>query len=145
MDRIPLLVIHPGRDHDPITCSLEEVSLKEAEGKYEGISYAWGNSNGFTDIDCDGHKIRDQKNLHDALQTCRYVSEPRTVVWADAGCINQRGDDEKGHTVRRMAEIFQKASRVLCWLGTDADGSVMDGELLQTPDQPPHWETLQIR
>lgn len=122
MDHIRLLIIHPGRDHDPITCSLKEVPLKEAEGKYEGISYAWGRDNDFTDIDCDGRKIRIQKNLHDALQTFRYPSEPRTVVWADAVCINQKDDVEKGHIVRKMAEIFQKASRVLCWLGTDAHG-----------------------
>lgn len=121
MDHIRLLDIQPGKYDDPIICSLKEVPIKDAEGKFEGISYVWGSDHNYRDIDCDGHKVRIQKSLHDALQAFRYTSEPRTVVWADAVCINQKDDVEKGHTVRRMGEIFQKASRVLCWLGTDAN------------------------
>lgn len=118
MDHIRILIIQPGLHNDPIRCNLQEIPLDGAECQYEGISYAWGDKNDFCDIICDGKKLTIRANLGDALRTFRYVSSPRTV-WADAVCINQKDHTEKGYQVRRMGEIYQKASRVLCWLGRD--------------------------
>lgn len=128
-DHIRLLMLHPGKRDDPVTCSLKEVPIREAEGRYEGISYVWGTSRDSIDIDVDGRQLRIHKNLHDAFLVLRYPSEPRVVAWADAVCIGQADHNEKGDQVKKMAEIFQKATRVLCWPGHDNDvaaGSCFD-------------------
>lgn len=121
MDHIRILIIQPGSHDDPIRCNLKEIPLDEAECQYEGISYAWGNKTDFCDIICDGKKLTIRANLGDALRAFRRAADPR-AVWADAICINQKDHTEKGYQVRRMGEIYQKASRVLCWLGRDYQG-----------------------
>jgi hypothetical protein len=121
MDHIRLLVLQPGSNDEPITCSLKTIPLDEAEGQYEAISYVWGKRDDFTYVDCDGKKFPVKTNLHDALQTFRHTTEKRSL-WADAICINQKDHTEKGYQVRRMGEIYRKASRVLCWLGKDTQG-----------------------
>jgi hypothetical protein len=40
-------------------------------------------------------------------------------LWADALCINQADDQEKGHQVKRMGEVYANAKCVLVWLGCD--------------------------
>lgn len=48
---------------------------------------------------------------------------PRTLtLWADATCINQQDDAEKGHQVKIMGAIFANAARVLVWLGKEPLG-----------------------
>jgi hypothetical protein len=36
----------------------------------------------------------------------------------DAICIDQQNNEEKGYQVRNMLLIYQKATRVIAWLGT---------------------------
>ena len=55
-------------------------------------------------------------NLHTALKYLRQPDVPR-VMWIDALCINQNDLDERGRQVKRMAEIFTLAERVVVWLG----------------------------
>jgi hypothetical protein len=44
-------------------------------------------------------------------------------IWVDAICINQNDEKEKSHQVGIMAEIFNRASEVLVWLGPSEVGS----------------------
>jgi hypothetical protein len=39
------------------------------------------------------------------------------MLWADAICINQQDNREKGHQVKQMAQIYKNAEEVLIWLG----------------------------
>lgn len=117
-DHIRVLSLEPGYGNDILRCRLTEVSLDEAECKYEGISYFWGGDGDVTNIECEGRKLSIQANLASALKTFRYAAGCRWL-WADSVCINQKDSTEKGYQVRRMGEIYRKSSRVLCWLGND--------------------------
>jgi hypothetical protein len=62
------------------------------------------------------------RSLHGALRRFR---PPRGTaarsLWADALCINQKDNEEKGKQVGRMGDVFANASRVLVWLGGNVD------------------------
>ena len=63
-------------------------------------------------------------SLHGALKQLRHHADHRSV-WADAICMNQADDEEKNHQVRLMRQIYQRATRVMIWLGDgDETGSV---------------------
>jgi hypothetical protein len=38
-------------------------------------------------------------------------------LWVDAICINQKDDAERNAQVKRMADIYNRASNVCVWLG----------------------------
>ncbi|KAI4201529.1 MAG: hypothetical protein LQ350_003144 [Teloschistes chrysophthalmus] len=46
------------------------------------------------------------------------------ILWADAICINQDNVEERSAQVARMAAIFKLATKVVVWLGPEADGSI---------------------
>jgi hypothetical protein len=55
---------------------------------------------------------------------CRIRQEDNfRVGWIDALCINQENTKEKSNQVALMQDIYQRAERVLTWIGGD-DGSV---------------------
>jgi len=72
-------------------------------------------------------------NLRDFLMRLRYPSEPR-YLWADAICINQSDDQERGHQVKKnMGLIYAKAKRVIAWLGSDGFDDFDDFNELADP------------
>jgi hypothetical protein len=117
-DHIRIIVLEPGSGDDPIRCILRTVPLDEAGCQYEAISYVWGSPNNVTEIECDGQMISVTVSLASALRRFRFPIDQR-IVWSDALSINQHNCDEKGFQVRRMGSIYEKARRVLCWLGPD--------------------------
>jgi hypothetical protein len=56
------------------------------------------------------------KSLATGLKCFRQPEEPR-ILWADAVCIDQSDDQDKGHQVNMMADVYDHASAVLVWLG----------------------------
>ncbi|KAL2068220.1 hypothetical protein VTL71DRAFT_16318 [Oculimacula yallundae] len=112
---IRLLEICPGQANDTVHCTLCQVELENAP-KYEAISYAWGNPASRIDVLCDGKIITVTQNLKDALLRLRLKDKSR-IVWADAICINQSDEVEKGSQVKLMNGIYAKATRVCAWLG----------------------------
>ena len=112
---IRLLELHPGPANDEIDCTLRQIELENAP-EYEAISYAWGDPAIKVDILCDGKIIRVTQNLKDALLRFKLKDRSR-IVWADAICINQDHDVEKGAQVSLMKRIYGSATRVCVWLG----------------------------
>ncbi|OCK75402.1 hypothetical protein K432DRAFT_282327, partial [Lepidopterella palustris CBS 459.81] len=55
-------------------------------------------------------------NLSNALRRIRLLDEKR-YVWSDAFFINQHNGEEKAIQVCHMLAIYQKASRVIVWVG----------------------------
>ncbi|PMD63022.1 HET-domain-containing protein, partial [Hyaloscypha bicolor E] len=108
-----------------VRCRLHTERFADAEDKYAAISYVWGDPNDRVPIICDGRIIEVTVNLADALSHIRDWTESR-FVWADAVCINQEDDTEKGHQVKRMGKVYENAEEVLVWLGSDSEGIAED-------------------
>ncbi|KAI4646467.1 uncharacterized protein J4E79_010529 [Alternaria viburni] len=115
---IRVLKLQPGETDQDIRCSLEIVGIEDSKATYEAISYVWGDAKNTVNIWCNGLRVPITASLADALRNFRRTSKPR-VLWADALCINQKDDREKGHQVERMGEVYTNAKRTLVWLDRD--------------------------
>jgi Heterokaryon incompatibility protein (HET) len=85
---------------------------------YIALSYSWGDPRDTVPLQVDGTTMMATRNLRDALIAIR--SEPQISsfsVWADAVCINQHDIKERNKEVKRMFEVYRRASRVVIWLG----------------------------
>lgn len=58
----------------------------------------------------------DDQKPRRGLETIPLADKPR-LVWADAVCINQKGNDEKSKQVLKMDIIYRQGSKTLAWLG----------------------------
>jgi hypothetical protein len=105
----------PGERDDPVSVELFCCSLDKAPS-YEAISYVWGDPTDQKEIICNKKSHLITRNLYSALQIFRLKDQPR-VLWADAVCIDQNNDMERGHQVNFMGAIFCNAEKVLAWLG----------------------------
>lgn len=45
------------------------------------------------------------------------------MLWVDQIWINQKDEEERGHQVRQMKQIYAEAARVIAWVGPAADNS----------------------
>ncbi|KAK0651010.1 ankyrin repeat-containing domain protein [Cercophora newfieldiana] len=115
-DAIRVLRLCRGYDTDPISCELAEIFLQDDGVPYEALSYTWGNTIVDVQVTLGGKKKMVKDNLYTALHCLRRADEDRWL-WVDALCINQQDPQEKNHQVQRMRRIYEKADRVLIWLG----------------------------
>jgi len=137
-DSIRVLDLEPGHEEGDIVCNLRIVSsVTNSLNIYDAISYVWGDSFKLVRILCNGREYYINTSLALALKRIRHVSE-RRVLWADAICINQDDDEEKGHQVKQMGRIFQGASTVFVSLGPDSSSRAAGCfELIKDFNQ--HW------
>lgn len=125
-----LLRLLPGNRNDTLECRLFEASLDEEEGKYEALSYVWGDDSSRVSIRVNDAPFEISKNLRGALLDLRSASEKR-VIWADAICINQENSAERDSQVASMRAIYQNASQTVVWLGPEAKKTREAFELIQ--------------
>jgi hypothetical protein len=118
---IRLLSLLPGRYNEDIRCTLKKVSLDD-NPEYEALSYVWGDEHITKFILLDQCGFSATLNLEVALRHLRWEDRPRTL-WVDAICVNQENIAERNSQVQLMRSIYEKASRVLVWLGEEADDS----------------------
>ena len=121
LNSIRLLHIQPDVRGQRLNCVLHTTRLDGHLPPYEALSYAWGSNPERPKITCNGRKMSIGRNLEQALQRLRKTTEPR-LVWVDAVCINQKDPEERRHQVRQMYSIYERADRVLIWLGPDTKG-----------------------
>ncbi|KAK0717651.1 heterokaryon incompatibility, partial [Lasiosphaeria miniovina] len=93
---------------------------------FEAISYTWGSAAQPSFIVVHGndnkrYRIPVTQNAFSVLQN-RSSTRAR-LVWIDSICINQHDAAEKTHQVSLMRHIYQRATRVVVWLG----GSTIEG------------------
>lgn len=112
---VRLIELYPGHTNEDIACTLRQTRLEDAP-KYEAISYAWGDPANKINLLCDGKIITVTPNLKDALHRFKFKDRSR-ILWADAICINQKDEVEKGLQVKMMARIYGNATTVCVWLG----------------------------
>jgi hypothetical protein len=99
----------------PPSCEIFHTSLKD-DIKYEALSYSWGDPKLKDYISLNGNVASVTVNLTRALEDIRLDHGTR-VLWVDALCINQEDTTERNHQVKQMGAIYQKAERVVVWLG----------------------------
>jgi hypothetical protein len=119
---IRLLKIAPGAFSDPISCTLTSFDLNDTLD-YEALSYIWGLDLKTKLITLNGHTVHIRANLFQALSHIRLPDQDR-LIWVDALSIRQDSIVEKNQQVLKIDQIFQRASRVLAWLGTGDDQTV---------------------
>src|SRR2546421_3961507 len=129
-DTIRVIEIQPGYDQQPITCLVKHVRLTEPP-PYEALSYSWGDPTPSFRVYCDGKHLTISKSLYIALGNLRSTTTSR-VLWADAICINQQDLAERGQQVRLMRKVYEKAARVIVWLGEEAENSNLGFCLIPT-------------
>ena len=117
---IRLLAILPARFDDPISCTLNHVSLDD-EPAYEALSYTWGAPIMDHSLACNGKILAVTQNLFEGLRRVRRRKAVR-VIWVDAICINQTDVPERNRQILLMGKIYQQASQVVVWLGVPGDG-----------------------
>ncbi|KAK7993383.1 major facilitator superfamily transporter [Apiospora arundinis] len=125
-DSIRLLDLLPCRKWDgPVQCRIRQSTFEEARDKYEALSYVWGATAGNRPITCDGGELLVTPNCHDAILHLRRRFHVRTL-WIDSICIDQRqtsdSTQERNHQVKKMGLLYQSASRVVIWLGSNPAG-----------------------
>ena len=139
-----MLQIHPGASFsEPITCSLFTWSIDSLPAPFEALSYTWGNTQERYWISIDGLAFQVAPNLLGALQQFRLKDEPR-FLWVDAICINQEDLTERGSQVQFMDLIYQRAARVLVWLGVLYNNSDLAFGLLETVKRVMNEEHSQL-
>ncbi|KAK8017792.1 hypothetical protein PG993_014118 [Apiospora rasikravindrae] len=119
-NEIRIFDLSPGKAGDPITGRLRVVSLNR-KPRFDALSYVWGAPEPQTVITLrGGHSVSIGPNLHLALSDLRRRWRP-LKLWADALCINQQDDEEKGHQVPLMSRIFREARMMRAWLNQEID------------------------
>lgn len=94
---------------------------------YEALSYTWGTKDEpeiayVIDLEHGENeectKLAIYQNLASAFRHLRYINDTR-IFWVDAICINQEDIPERNKQVKRMANIYKLAYRVVAWLGSE--------------------------
>ncbi|KAF2094560.1 hypothetical protein NA57DRAFT_60588 [Rhizodiscina lignyota] len=125
---IRLLKLAAGVREDPIIVKLVTVSLDD-DPVFDALSYLWGEQEPVSSIYI-GRRLREfrvARNLRNALLDLRDKSELRTL-WVDAVCINQSNNEERGHQVRSMRQVYSSARAVRAWIDVEVD---LDAEPFQ--------------
>lgn len=156
-DYIRRLILEPGKGEAPIVTRLEQIQLSRAHDLYpfKTISYVWGSSNKDQVISVDGKPLEITKSLRNCLWQTRDPYEP-VALWADAICINQNDEKEKGQQVALMGQIYARSQQTLICLGLDVEDQesardlagivgeveVMIDEVFQDPNFSWDWDSF---
>jgi hypothetical protein len=116
-----LLILEPCvNSGEVIRCNLISESL-DSDPQYEAVSYTWGEPVNEAEIIVNFVALPVRKNLWEALRHLR--GTVRRTLWIDAVCINQQNVPERNAQVKMMRQIYERAQRVVIWLGIQSDES----------------------
>lgn len=117
---VRLLNLLPGNEGEALRGSLSFAELDDTP-EYEAVSYVWGDPTPVEPIILgDERQFLLTSNLAKALRRLRLHEDSRTL-WADQICVDQMNDSERSAQVKLMNRLYRSASRILVWLGDDAD------------------------
>lgn len=136
-DEIRVLEVHSALfSMERIECTLKNVRLS-TNPHFEALSYTWGEGHLVRTIKINGRPTAVRLNLFHAMRRMRLVACSRTL-WIDALCINQEDLEEKSVQIPLMGSIYSHASRVLVWLGDEADSSAQAMDLIREVARAKH-------
>jgi len=147
---IRLLHLLPGPISSPIRVILESTPFSpDAPPDFEALSYTWGSPENPIDIFIGAsgcYTLAVTQNLAEALPYLRLEDRSRTL-WIDAICVNQSDMAERTSQVKRMADIYSKATRVVVWLGPESEDSSMAIDAFNTicSNTVVDWQTWSVR
>ena len=118
---IRLLEVLPGKEEEPIQCSLTRAVLN-TNSKYVALSYAWGDAKDCRLISINNHELSVTTNLYSAIRRIRSIGDRRRL-WTDAICINQEDRQEKEFQVSMMGQIYKQAQVVIADIGEETNDS----------------------
>ena len=147
LKEIRLLSLHQGDFKAEIKTSIHTVPLTpDLIPAYEALSYVWGSTENMVGIRVDNESLAITKNLAEALPYLRYKDKPR-ILWIDAICVNQQDLKERSSQVKRMADIYRWAGRVIVWLGPKTRDSSNGIRLLEELGSKVdvNWEQMTIK
>ncbi|ORY11896.1 heterokaryon incompatibility protein-domain-containing protein [Clohesyomyces aquaticus] len=139
-------------------CTFEGVGLRVPPGEedrlieFDALFYTWGSGETEEVIAYSSFDFPISQNLSEALRALRYSGNQRRYLWVDAIRINQSDDEEKGEQVWNMLSIYQKATRVIAWLGShpeDLDNvivtasSISSASDLSSENVPGVWSIIE--
>jgi hypothetical protein len=119
---IRVVSLQPRRNRgsaDKIECRLTHVAFGDMP-QYDALSYTWGDGTVKRTIFLNEIGIEVGENLAAALINIRGLEsagEKPQTIWIDAICINQFDLAERSAQVRLMPLIYERAQKVLVWLG----------------------------
>ncbi|RKK77250.1 hypothetical protein BFJ71_g16774 [Fusarium oxysporum] len=128
-DAIRLVELLPGGHDKPLQCRLDVANLADTP-KYEALSYCWGDPIQTREIHLNEKPFSVTTNLHSALSKLRYADRTRKI-WIDALCINQRDYAERNQQLLLMKSIYQRARRVVAWIGEETESVHLAKNLLR--------------
>lgn len=125
---IRVVELLPGTATEMLQLNLKVIPLENIKcpPNFEALSYCWGGTKDAASpitVQCNNQNLVIHSSLNIALRHLRYTQKPR-IIWADAICINQKDDDEKAEQIPLMRKIYEKAKRVVIWLGEDGPDEV---------------------
>jgi hypothetical protein len=138
--RVLVLEAAPTTDA-PLKGSLVHLRVDDTPS-YDAISYTWGGSESPESLHLTGGLLKITENLSQALRRFRLAYKPRSL-WADAVCINQQDDVEKGHQVAMMSKIYRNATTVLIWLGEETPEIETAIRFLDNLAETKSWEATE--
>lgn len=112
-----------------IHCKLKPAPVDKAP-VYSALSYTWGDPSVTHTIFVNGQRLQVTSNLYNALYNFRDLY-PGIRLWADAVCINQHDQEERGQQIQLMQKIFSRAIKTLVWLGIEEDESSKAFDLIE--------------
>lgn len=93
--------------------------------EYSALSYTWGDPSWNASVCLNDQQFNVTPNLHAFLKEAWRRHEKgqwkSTWLWIDAICINQADNSERNRCVASMKDIFEGASKIICWLGSDIE------------------------
>lgn len=117
---IRLLRIHFGDAGTQPNCSLETFNF-DACPEYWALSYTWGPETPSDIILVNGQRFRVRQNLFNFITAFRSPYNDDFYLWIDQICINQDNIPERNSQVRRMGQYYDRAIKVIIWLGIGSE------------------------
>ncbi|KAI0545603.1 heterokaryon incompatibility protein-domain-containing protein [Xylaria curta] len=124
-------------ENDRIDCKLKTIDIATCgESAYDALSYRWGDIADPKTIRCNGVSFNVQRGLFQAFWRI-WSKDPELLIWADAVCINQNDYAELSSQVEIMGTIYQRAHRVIIWLGEADEFTDLAWRTLLEASAPP--------
>ncbi|EPE24734.1 hypothetical protein GLAREA_08587 [Glarea lozoyensis ATCC 20868] len=117
---IRLLSISSGSSENDTNFSLQTYRCDtefRCEQAYTALSYCWRDASDTVAITVNGSELAVTRSLGAALSELQ--RRGYSHVWIDAICIDQSDDDERGHQILKMRDIYRNASQTVVWLGIE--------------------------